>query len=46
MMSSETQIRVSNENWKRINRAREPGETFDDALQRLLTDDGGETNKE
>ncbi|WP_254768268.1 hypothetical protein [Salinilacihabitans rarus] len=45
-MSSDTRIRVSEENWKRINRAREPGETFDDTLQRLLDGDSDEPVEE
>jgi predicted CopG family antitoxin len=35
----ETKITVSGETWRRLNaRKREPGETFDDVVQRLLTD--------
>lgn len=43
MMSSETRVRVSEDTWMRINRARKPGESMNDALQRLLNDDGDET---
>jgi len=39
---SHTAIRVSREVWKRVNRAREPGESMDDALTRLL--DGSDTD--
>jgi predicted CopG family antitoxin len=36
---TETKISVSGETWQRLNaRKREPGETFDDVVQRLLND--------
>jgi hypothetical protein len=35
----ETKITISGETWRRLNvRKREPGETFDDVVQRLLSD--------
>jgi predicted CopG family antitoxin len=36
---TETKITVSGNTWRRLNaRKREPGETFDDVVQRLLSD--------
>jgi hypothetical protein len=36
---TETKITVGGETWQRLNaRKREPGETFDDVVQRLLND--------
>jgi predicted CopG family antitoxin len=36
---TKTKISVSGETWQRLNaRKREPGETFDDVVQRLLTE--------
>jgi len=36
---TETKISVSGETWRRLNaRKRQPGETFDDVVQRLLND--------
>jgi len=31
-----TPIRVSDENWKELNTMKEPGESFDDVISRLL----------
>lgn len=31
-----TTVQVSNETWKALNRRREPGESFDDVLQKIL----------
>jgi hypothetical protein len=37
--TTDTKISVSGETWQQLNaRKREPGETFDDVVQRLLSD--------
>lgn len=36
MADDGTNVRVSNENWKRLNSMKEPGESFDDVIGRLL----------
>lgn len=41
--SDMTAVRVSAENWETINSARDPGETMDDALSRLLAASGDDT---
>ena len=33
---TQEQIRVSPENWKRLNALKEPGDTFNDVIDRLL----------
>jgi len=54
----ETRVRVSKETWRRLNARKEPGDSFDDVLDRLLSrhddavvpewlsDDSGEQNAE
>ncbi|WP_449405013.1 DUF7557 family protein [Halorussus pelagicus] len=37
-MAEMTTVSVSADTWKRLNRAKEPGETFDDVLQRLISE--------
>jgi len=32
-------IRVTPENWERLNRLKKPGDTFDDVITRLLEED-------
>lgn len=32
----ETRVRVSKETWRRLNARKEPGDSFDDVLDRLL----------
>jgi hypothetical protein len=40
MGEARAQIKVSGETWQELNaRKREPGETFNDVVQRLLTED-------
>lgn len=41
MMSSNEQqrVRVSRKTWKRLNAMKQPGDSFDDVLGRLLGDD-------
>ena len=40
MMGTDTRVRVSEETWQALNeRKDEPGETFDDVVQRLLDND-------
>jgi hypothetical protein len=40
MAEAQAQLKVSAETWQELNaRKREPGETFDDVVQRLLTED-------
>lgn len=34
--NADTHIRVTTETWKELNALKEPGESFDDVLQRLL----------
>lgn len=34
MQMEKTTIEVSKESWKQLNRQKEPGETFDDVIQR------------
>ena len=41
MAGNDTGIRVSVETWKRLNRWKEPGESFDDVLNRILDETGG-----
>ena len=35
-MRSTTTIEVKNETWKELNAKKEPGESFDDVIQRVL----------
>lgn len=35
----ETTLQVSRETWKRLNRRKEPGESFDDVINGLLADE-------
>lgn len=50
-MGDDTHIRVSGQNWKYLNSMKEPGESFDDALSRLIDEHdhmafvGGEPNE-
>lgn len=45
MMGTDTRVRVSRETWRELNeRKDEPGETFDDVLQRLLDDEQNPSN--
>jgi len=37
----ETRVRVSKETWQRLNAQKEPGDSFDDVLDRLLARQGG-----
>lgn len=39
-------IRVSKHNWQELNSRKDPGESFDDVVQRLVDDEGGETIEE
>lgn len=36
-----TTIKVKKETWKRLNRQKEPGDTFDDVIERLLANERG-----
>jgi len=36
-------IRVTEETWRKLNRLKRPGDSFDDVLQRLLADEYEET---
>ena len=45
MSGDETRIRVSEQNWRRINAARAPNDTMDDALSRLLDKANGDAQK-
>lgn len=38
-MAGKTTIKVKNETWKQLNRQKEPGDTFDDVIERLLADE-------
>lgn len=35
-------IKVSEENWRKLNALKMPGDTFDDVIDRLLDDEGDE----
>ena len=37
-MADTTTLQVSKDTWKRLNARKEPGETFDDVITRLLDD--------
>lgn len=37
-MSETTTIQVTEDTWRELNGRKEPGETFDDVLQRLLAE--------
>jgi predicted CopG family antitoxin len=47
MMSSDDRVgvRVSPETWKRLNEQKQPGDSFDDVLVRLLGDGSAETDQ-
>jgi predicted CopG family antitoxin len=36
--NADTHIRVTGETWKKLNQRKEPGESFDDVLQRLIAE--------
>lgn len=36
----DTHIRVSEENWQRLNSKKKPGDTFDDVIDRLISEPG------
>lgn len=38
-MGETTTIQVESDTWRELNGRKEPGETFDDVIQRLLADD-------
>jgi len=38
--SDSTTIRVKRETWSTLHRLRDPGQSFDDLIQELLSDDG------
>ena len=43
MPENSTKVRVSRENWHRLNRLKRPGDTFDDVIDKLVEDfDGSE----
>jgi len=35
-MSDDTQIRVKDETWQELNARKQPGDSFDDVIQRLI----------
>jgi hypothetical protein len=37
-------IRVSQETWRRLNARKQPGDTFDDVVSRLLSDGSSDAN--
>lgn len=39
-MSDTTTIQITEETWRELNMRKNPGETFDDVIQRLLEDAG------
>ena len=41
-MASKQRVPVSRETWKQLNSKKEPGDTFDDVLERLLDESGTE----
>ena len=46
MSQSEARVRVKEDTWRRLNaRRREPGESYDDVLQRLLDEAADEKNE-
>ncbi|WP_134671696.1 DUF7557 family protein [Halorussus marinus] len=38
-MEDMTTVSVSADTWKRLNRAKEPGESFDEVLQRIMNEE-------
>jgi predicted CopG family antitoxin len=36
--TADTHIRVTSDTWKELNQRKEPGESFDDVLQRLIAE--------
>lgn len=40
VMASKQRVPVSRETWKQLNSKKEPGDTFDDVLERLLEESG------
>ena len=40
MSSSTEAIKISPENWRRLNAKKNPGDTFDDVVSRLLDEHG------
>ena len=40
MADETTTLQVTKETWKELNLRKEPGETFDDVIQRLLEESG------
>lgn len=45
-MSDTTTIEVYNVTWRRLNARKQPGESFDDVIRRLLAADGSEEIEE
>jgi predicted CopG family antitoxin len=37
-MSDMTSMKISKDTWQRLNRRKQPGDSFDDVVQRLLDD--------
>lgn len=42
---ADTHIRVTTDTWKQLNSQKEPGESFDDVLQRLLAERDEEVDR-
>jgi len=40
-----TTIKVKGETWKRLNQLKEPGDSFDEVIQKLLKQDAEEDNE-
>jgi predicted CopG family antitoxin len=43
-MAEGTNIRVDDDTWQRLNARKQPGDSFNDVLERLLKETGGEGN--